>query len=221
MSELGKEIARVYVGDQTFDAFARRTRGQWYGLATMLLRHHPAPVSVEAEDVVQVMLLGAWKFLQRYDFARSPDVGRFVQWNAIKRGRRYLLEQRRQRDEKGAHRPPIPVPVSWLSDSDSSLVRKALAEPAERVDNLLVAREERRRHLEVSLSNCRSDVSRTLVREFARTEDLERAAELVERDAALALTLDAWDRPAARRAARRAAEEAATWQPEQQQAAAE
>ena len=217
MSLLTKEISFVYVGDVSFDRFAVRTRRQWYGLAAMLLKRYPAPAAVEAEDVVQVLLLAAWKFLARYDFARSADVGRYVQWNAIKKGRRYLLDQARRRDEKGAARTPIPVPISWLSEHEEGACKKALVETAHLADNLMVAQEERAAAVELSLTNCSDATSRAFVREFAHFEDLERASDSESvRNPALALTLRNWGRPAARKAARRAAEEAAGWQPQQQ-----
>lgn len=55
-----------------FARFVEATDPAWVKLATFLHRRWPLPYGIDAEDVKQDMLLGAWRKLPLHDPARAP-----------------------------------------------------------------------------------------------------------------------------------------------------
>jgi hypothetical protein len=118
MRDSARELA---AGGIDFDAFARRTRGEWRRIALWLFRRWPTPAAVLEEDVEQQLLLSAWRVWSRrpFDPSRSASPSAYLVWNAIAKTTTWLHGQR----GAGLHRPEkrpsnIAVPASWLDDPE-------------------------------------------------------------------------------------------------------
>lgn len=70
-------------GRTTFDEFTRATKGRWQSLALYIMRRWQLPPAVEPQDVIQELLLGAWRAVWKYDASRGASPSRYVVWNAV------------------------------------------------------------------------------------------------------------------------------------------
>jgi len=85
-----RELEQLADGRLTFDGFARATRLEWFRLASYLLRRWQAPADVGLEDLVQEMLLEAWRISDRFDPRRGKTIQQYVTWNAVTRAKKWL-----------------------------------------------------------------------------------------------------------------------------------
>ena len=79
-------------GEASFDAFHAATIKYWRCAAGDLLRRWDHPRAVEEDDLVQEMLLAAWRAIERVDPERG-DPRRHVVFCAAKAARRWLHRQ--------------------------------------------------------------------------------------------------------------------------------
>lgn len=104
-----RELMAVRAGRLTFDQFARQTSTRWRYLADQLLRHWSAPAAVDADDLCQELLIGAWAVLPRWQPARGASIDRFVIFNAMTSAKRWLHVQRGvKRSRTGPHPDRVP-----------------------------------------------------------------------------------------------------------------
>jgi len=80
-------------GQLSFASFTHETHTEWERLANNLLARWKAPSSVDVEDLVQELLLGAWIAVEKYDEARGA-LKPFVIWSAMNAAKRWLNVQR-------------------------------------------------------------------------------------------------------------------------------
>ncbi len=91
---LKPHIEALYAGRVTFAEFERATRAEWQKVARWLHRRWPVPLAVEDEDLVQQLLLAAWRAVGFYDPTRGVPVKAFVFWSAVTDTKRWINEQR-------------------------------------------------------------------------------------------------------------------------------
>jgi DNA-directed RNA polymerase specialized sigma24 family protein len=79
----GAALRALYEGRIGFDRFVRETQLRWKRLAIYLRTRWKHPLWHSLEDVVQELLLGAWKCIKRFDPSRGVTLERFVIFNAV------------------------------------------------------------------------------------------------------------------------------------------
>lgn len=194
-----------------FDDFARATRGYWEMQARRLMRRWQTPADVEVEDVVQELLLGAWKAVPRFDPARGKTLVQYVRWNAISKAKKFMHRQRcaLRRDDKARSRHPLAF--SRLRFGRGRAVAEGEAEPDEMFESLAVEeRQEQVYELETRITRLESQSPRhgLAARVLARCEfDPEDAAEEIYLDVRLRRVLQLGCEDEARTLVRRALDE--------------
>jgi DNA-directed RNA polymerase specialized sigma24 family protein len=91
---LKPHIEALHEKRMTFAEFERATRAEWTKVARWLHRRWPVPLAVEDEDLVQQLLLAAWRAVGFYDPSRGVAVKAFVFWSAVTDTKRWINEQR-------------------------------------------------------------------------------------------------------------------------------
>jgi DNA-directed RNA polymerase specialized sigma24 family protein len=86
-------ILKCHQGEASFDVFYAATIKYWRCAAADLLRRWDHPQAVEEEDLIQEMLLAAWRAIESFDPERG-DPKRHVVFSAAKTARRWLHRQR-------------------------------------------------------------------------------------------------------------------------------
>lgn len=169
------ELMAVRAGRLTFDQFARQTSTRWRYLAEQLLRHWSAPAAVDADDLCQELLIGAWAVLPRWQPARGASIDRFVVFNAMTTAKRWLHVQRGvKRTRVGPHPDRVP-----------SRHAIAVADPEVQTDadqtDIIDAK---RRHAAamMRIGSLPSDRDRICASLVARTGSIDRAADLLWSD---------------------------------------
>lgn len=84
------------VGLIPFAVFATRTKEFWAATARYLLKRWRASEAVEPSDLVQELLLEAWRAFPRFDPARG-DLAAFICYEATSKAKRWLHGQRGRR----------------------------------------------------------------------------------------------------------------------------
>lgn len=156
-----------YLQTHDFSRFYSETRSGWSRLARKVLRLIDHPAHVDADDVMQVMLIAAVRFMDEWNPERGVALKTFVVWRAIDKAEKYLHAERGQawlRAGPSKHE----VAVGWFAEN----LQPAFCGSMPSVE----ARVELRDQLK------RAGRFRLAVEEFARTGDLkETAAFLVAR----------------------------------------
>ena len=97
-------------GQIDFNRFSRQTHPFWVATARYLLGRWRAPDAVEIEDMVQELLVEAWRAFPKHDPLRG-DVTDFVCYEATSKAKRWLHGQRGRRrcsrSDKAPSRHPI------------------------------------------------------------------------------------------------------------------
>jgi DNA-directed RNA polymerase specialized sigma24 family protein len=89
-----RELELLRAGKLPFAEFVRRTAPHWDRMAAALMRRWRVPAGVERADVVQELLLAAWRLVPEWDPARGPTLHHYVAWNASIRAKKWLHKQR-------------------------------------------------------------------------------------------------------------------------------
>lgn len=113
-----EHIESCRTGETGFADFVKATMPYWRCVAGDLLSRWDAPAAVEEEDLVQELLLAAWRAIETADPAKG-DVRRRVVWCAVKTARRWLHRQRGAygfaRCKRGADSSSrFPTPADWV-----------------------------------------------------------------------------------------------------------
>lgn len=109
-----RELQELVDGVINFNTFERRTHTEWVKLAQHLFVRYPMPAGVELADVVQEIVMSAWRAVQSYDASRGSDLTSYVTWTAYAGARRWANEQRNSY-RRGDHVPGrYPIPESHV-----------------------------------------------------------------------------------------------------------
>ena len=87
-------VLSVRDGRMTFDEFARVTHPRWLSLALYIMRRWHLPPAVEPADVVQELLLGAWRAVWKYEPHFGGTASRYVVWNAVDKAKKRVHRMR-------------------------------------------------------------------------------------------------------------------------------
>jgi hypothetical protein len=94
-----------------FDEFVKRTASWWRMRAGCLVKRYVLPQWFDVQDANQELLLWAWTAVYQYDPSRGTQLGRYVDWNAMKRTVKTMQKVRgvEQHRRRGAPRFEIPM----------------------------------------------------------------------------------------------------------------
>ena len=196
-------ILSCYRGESTFDEFVAGTMPYWQKAAADLMTRWDHPPAVEEDDLVQEMLLGAWKALQTVDpFLGDPR--RYVVFGAVKAARRWFHRQRGAYGfarTSGKNRSPegrYPVAADWLDRVGQEPERSPQDEATAVLEAMRLAQTENDRRVLDALwrSTCTDDVAAELCRQPGGSR--RRKPGKRELKEARAEALDSMDRMAAR-----------------------
>ena len=105
------ELLDLRAGKISFDTFAKATAKEWDRMGHKLYRayRNNLPLGVEVGDIIQEMMLAAWKCALDWDPARGGDFTRYVTWSAYAIAKRWVNGQRNalKRADKAPSRFPI------------------------------------------------------------------------------------------------------------------
>lgn len=180
-------VQELHDGRCTFDEFARATRGRWQALARYIMRRWRLPPWVSPEDIVQELLLGAWRSIWKYEANRGGSLARYVLWNAVDYAKKRAHKIRGANLHGNADASPSRFEVTLAKrDGDdnewwSNLLR---AEP-EQEENLVRKEEwehERGAELDRALAACKSPVEAYIVTALAASDSVQTAADQLYSD---------------------------------------
>jgi DNA-directed RNA polymerase specialized sigma24 family protein len=99
----------VRAGSGTFADFVAATGDDWRKLAHHFLGRWSVPDAVEALDVEQEMLIGAWLAVGSWDPSRGNALDVHVRWRAITAAKKWIHRQRDalRRDDNAPSRHPV------------------------------------------------------------------------------------------------------------------
>lgn len=119
-------------GKITFDVFVSRTSVEWRRVAARAFTRHVLPRGVQAEDVYQECILGAWFGAQGYDAARSGNPAGHLLGQAFYRAGKFCASQRGRKGKRaGDWKLPGRFPIA-----ESSLALRGEEDEAPTVDTI-------------------------------------------------------------------------------------
>ena len=130
-SEFEVAVERLRDGRATFEEFARDTRDRWASMAGWLLRQRRVPGWVEHEDVVQELLMGAWRATWDYDPGRGGmPLERYVRVAAVFSARKRLSKARGVDQHTQSGEGHFDLPLAHLSErAEAFLLGQLSVEP--------------------------------------------------------------------------------------------
>lgn len=87
-------LTGVHAGTESFDAFARRTIGEWRALAAYICRRVAPSAIGHLDDVVQELLVECWLRIPSWDPARGAELDRYCIFGAVCKVSRRLKGKR-------------------------------------------------------------------------------------------------------------------------------
>lgn len=102
-------IQALHAKTISFSQFHTASKPYWTGLARQLMRRWVSPIAVELADVEQQLMLAAWSVVDSFDSTRSPDLARYVTYNAMYHAKRWIHAQRGalRRSDRSPSRHPV------------------------------------------------------------------------------------------------------------------
>lgn len=92
--KLEAACAALRDGRATFQQFYAATLESWRSLARYILRRWRTPAACSEEDVIQELLLGAWRAVPKYEEGRGPTLAAFTVYAAVGDAKRWVHHQR-------------------------------------------------------------------------------------------------------------------------------
>jgi len=176
MTETTFEVAvkRLHDGRCTFDEFARATRGRWEALARHIMRRWRLPPWVAPEDMVQELLLGAWRVVWKYDPRRGVSLAKYVIYGSVDYAKKKAHKVRGANLHRGTDSSPsrFEVTLSRRDGEDYEWWANLLRSEPDQEDGLL-----RREDVARALAACESPREAYVVSALAATGSIGAAAE--------------------------------------------
>lgn len=192
MTNLEKQLQRVYWGKIDFGEFVANTRSEFAALARHLLRRWPAPEFFNTDDAEQELYLGVWNYVWRFDETRGVKMSRFVVYNAYQAAKTALHKARGVTISGTPDKKPsnIETPLSFFGDDNEgeALVDRLLSEEPI-AEMIIIAEEERRATLEAVLQACESPQERYAVLAIRDAGSIDDAGTVLYSDPDLRLDL--------------------------------
>lgn len=137
IGEMDGALHEVRAGRVSFDAFVRSTIDRWRRIAAKLLREwRDTPGWLPHEDVVQDLLLAAWRCIPKWDESKGRTLEDYVIWNAKDKARKNIhrarFGKRRHRGEEHTRATcdrPASSFVRQGEDGDESTVPEVTVQP--------------------------------------------------------------------------------------------
>lgn len=131
----------------SFRDFVRDTTHVWQRFAVYLCKRWKPPLGVDEDDVRQELIAAAWRFVHEWEPERGVSISRYVRYNALDKGKKFLLRQRNTCRRDGSAPARVPVAFTCLERSDdepgSAQERLTRVEP-DTVETALTERDRRR-----------------------------------------------------------------------------
>lgn len=179
-AEFAAAVRAAHAGTINFNRFAATSMPKWRAIAREFYQSWVLPAWVGVEDVLQELLLAAWKAIREYDASRDVNgagasIDRFVEWRA----RKALSRAMAKASGLTLHRPakaPAWFRVEQSVDSDSPILLNAAEEPEqERAIDEPRERAHRFAVLDDLAENPRQRVALHLIEEYGSLEEAARA----------------------------------------------
>lgn len=104
-----------YTKTKSFDQFAKESYLAWESIAKYLMRKWKCPAGVELADVIQELLLNAWRNIDKFDATRSSNYKRFLVFNATQYTKIWMQKQRNTFRRKDTEPARVPVLLEDIS----------------------------------------------------------------------------------------------------------
>ena len=170
-------VVRLREGRVTFNEFERATRPRWEALAGWLMRRWRLPGWVEQRDIVQDLLLGAWRAVWTFEPDRgSMPIERYVRVEAVNQAQKRIHKLRgaNLHTYRGGH---IDLPFGQMSEEAEAAMEAMTAVPAPQEGDVAWAESTAR-----ASRACESMAELLVVQALARTESLRGGAAIMYGD---------------------------------------
>jgi DNA-directed RNA polymerase specialized sigma24 family protein len=175
----GSALLAVYEGRIDFSRFAKMTHNRWQRLAIYLRTRWKQPIWHSLEDVIQELLLGAWRCMKKFDPTRGVSLERFVVFNSVDRAKKACHKARGALLSGSADRNPSHWETT-LSTYDEETERFVL--------DLLQELPSQHRHverieaIERAKVHCKTMVEQLVIGSLAHTESVIVSADILYAD---------------------------------------
>jgi DNA-directed RNA polymerase specialized sigma24 family protein len=170
---------RLRDGRSTYGEFARETRERWVAMARWLMRRWRVPGWVDVEDVVQELMIGAWRGCFEYQEGRGTrSLGGHVEYVATDKAKKRMHKWRGallhgNPDAEDGH---MDVPFCVVEDGDGWVDTLSNVPPGQ--EDALMRRQSGR----AVLRQCQSIEELLVVQALAETESFIGSAALIYGD---------------------------------------
>lgn len=179
----------VLVRDKRIDfgTFVKNTKTEFLRLAANLLRRWRSPEWFTAEDVQQELLVGAWKYIWKFDVKRSKgmSLSRYVVYNAMAHAKTQLHKARGVTISGSPDRKvsKIETPLTFFGDDGEgyNLIESILAETP-KAEDALADEQERKAAVTKALKACETPRERYVVLAIREAGSLDAAGSLLYDD---------------------------------------
>jgi hypothetical protein len=117
-------LSAVRDGTLSFNELSKQA--DWARMARYVMRRWQPPSGVTEDDVVQELLLGAWKALQKFDPERGTPIQDYVSYNAISSTKKWIHRQRSAGKDADRGHSHNAIPFSALGREDRGDVEDRL-----------------------------------------------------------------------------------------------
>jgi DNA-directed RNA polymerase specialized sigma24 family protein len=168
---------RLRGGQSTYQEFAQETRERWVTMARWLMRRWRVPGWVDVEDVVQELMLGAWRGTWEYEAGRGTrTLGQHVEYTAVDKAKKRMHKWRGAPLHGNPDGEPssIDVPFCLVDGSGQDWVDRLASLPASQEESLM-----RGEHDLAVLRRCMSIEELLVMQALLETESFQGSAELI------------------------------------------
>ena len=178
MEDFEGAVERLRVGRATYNEFVSETRPRWEALAGWLLGRWKLPGWVERDDILQDLLVGAWRACWTYEEGRgSMPLGRYVRYAAVGHAQKRIHKMRGVSLHTCVGPSRVDMPMASLSEEAQRILEALQAMPASQEDELID-----RQGTQRAMARCQTIEELLVVQALALTRGLEESAALLHAD---------------------------------------